>query len=143
MKNKIALITIALLSLSGAAMAQHHKMDGHHDKISKELKLTDEQTAQMKALHESYRAEQKTAREAQRAEMNKFYNNSTFNADEALKISQKNHNDRTVRKMKFRHSMTQILTPEQRALHTEMMNNKRKGGHGKGHGKDHGKKHHD
>lgn len=128
MKNKIALTVIAIAALSGSAMAQmhqgnprHNMMDSDHNHMSKELQLTDEQRTQMKALYENMKTENQTAREARRAEMDKFYNNPTFNADEAKQLAQKHRDDRAVRKMKHRHAINQILTPEQRAQHTQMM----------------------
>lgn len=139
MKNKIALTVIAIAALSGSAMAQmhqgnqrHNMMDGDCNYMSKEIQLTDEQRTQMKALHESMRTENQTAREARRAEMDKFYNNPTFNADEAKQLAQKHRDDRAVRKMKHRHAMNQILTPEQRAQHTQMMQNHQNHRHMKG-----------
>lgn len=138
MKNKIALTVIAITALSGSAMAQmhqnnqRHNMDGNCDYMSKEIQLTDEQRTQMQALHESMRTENQAAREARRAEMNKFYDNPTFNADEAKTLAQKHRDDRAVRKIKQRHAMNQILTPEQRAQHSQMMQNHQNNRHMKG-----------
>ncbi|GAA5096785.1 Spy/CpxP family protein refolding chaperone [Wohlfahrtiimonas larvae] len=136
MKNKIALTVIAMIALSGSAMAQMHQGNKNHNMddqaynhMSQELKLTDEQRAQMKTLHENIRTENQAAREAHRAEMEKFYNNPKFNEDEAKQLAQKQRDDRAVRKMKHRHAMNQILTPEQRAQHSEMMQNHQKNRH--------------
>lgn len=139
MKNKIALTVIAIAALSGSAMAQMHQnnqrynmMDGDCNYMGQSLQLTDEQRTQMQSLHESMRAEKQIEREARRAEMDKFYNNPTFNADEAKQLAQKHRDDRAVRKMKYRHAMNQILTPEQRAQHTQMMQNNQNNRHMKG-----------
>lgn len=139
MKNKIALTMIAIVALSGSAMAQmhqnnqrHNMMDNDCNYMGQSLQLTDEQRSQMQTLHESMRAENQTAREARRAEMDKFYNNPTFNADEAKQLAQKHRDDRAVRKMKQRHAMNQILTPEQRAQHSQMMQNNQNNRHMKG-----------
>lgn len=141
MKNKIALTVIALISLSGAAMAQMNQnghgqrqnmMNNGYNNTCQELQLTDEQVAQMQSLRDNMRAEKQAAREARRAEMNKFYNNPTFNADEAKQLAQKHRDERAVRKMKHRYDMNQILTPEQREQHANMMQQHRNGKHMKG-----------
>lgn len=136
MKNKIALTVIAIVALSGSAMAQmhqgnqkNHMMNGDCNYMGQSLQLTDDQRAQMQTLYENMRVEKQTAREARRAEMNKFYNNPTFNADEAKQLAQKHRDDRSVRKMKYRHAMNQILTPEQRDQHNQMMQNNQNNRH--------------
>lgn len=127
MKNKIALTLLAVIALSGtSAIAQQHR---NHDNMknnrymSQELNLTDEQRTQMQSLHESMRTENQKARETRQAEMQKFYDNPTFNADEAKSLAQKHRDDKAVRQMKHRHAMHQILTPEQRTKQMQMMQN--------------------
>ncbi len=146
MKNRIALTVIAIAALSGSAMAQMHQnnhkmMDKENHYMSQSLKLTDEQVAQMKSLHEEMQQENKTARDARHAEMNKFYNNPKFNAEEAKQLAQKQKDDRIVRKMKHRHAMNQILTPEQRAQHEQMMQNHQEKRHSKGKKHEKGNRH--
>lgn len=144
MNNKIALTIIAVVALSGSAMAQmhqgnqrNHTMQGDCNYMGQSLQLTEAQRAEMQTLHETMRTENLAAREARRAEMDKFYNTPTFNEDEAKQLVQKHRDDRAVRKMKYRHAMNQILTPEQRTQHMQMMKDKQnhrhmtgqKGGH--------------
>ncbi len=124
MKNKIALTVIAMISLSGIAMAEgNNKQAKHYDHVSKQLNLTDEQRAQMQTLHQNIKAENQEARKAHQTEMESFFNNPTFDENKAKELIQKNKDQHAVRKMKFRHSMYQILTPDQRNQHSQMMQN--------------------
>lgn len=125
MKNKIALTLIALVSFSGLAMAESHKggHKNHYDHIGQQLNLTDEQRAQMQTLHQSIKTENQEARLAHQAEMEKFFNNPTFDENKAKELIEKNKDQNSMRKMKYRHAMYQILTPDQRAQHSQLMQN--------------------
>lgn len=135
MKKKIALTVMGVVFLSTAAMAQKndnvdgncpgYNGSGYHMGYQNNLNLTDEQYNKMQELRNSMRAERDTAREAQRQEMEKFYNSPNFDAKEAQKLAEKHRNDRDVQRMKNRHAMTQILTPEQRTQYRNNMGNKR------------------
>lgn len=137
MNNKVTLALIGILSLSSAAMAQMgngqgmmHNGGQHQYMMGQQLNLTTEQQTQMQQLHNQMQAENQTYRDARRAEMQKFYDNPTFNEAEAKNLAQKHRDDRAVRKMKYRHAMNQILTPEQRAQHQSMMQNHHNGQRG-------------
>lgn len=125
MKNKIALTLIAMVGLSGLAMAESNRGEhrNHYDSVSKELKLTDEQRTQMQSLHLNMKAENQTAHKTHQAEMESFFNNPKFDDQKAKKLIQQDRDDRSIRKMKHRHSMYQILTPDQRNQHSQMIQN--------------------
>lgn len=132
MKNKIALTVLTIISLSGISMAQHGKdHQQHYDKMSQELQLTDAQRTQMQDLHKQMKVDNQALHATKHKEMQNFYNQPKFNEAEAIALINKNRDAKAVLQMKHKHAMTQILTPEQRLRHAELMQNHRK--HGKKH----------
>jgi Spy/CpxP family protein refolding chaperone len=67
--KKIIVLGLALL-VSGGVVAQDHKMaGGHKQHMMQELNLTEQQKAQMKALHEKSMAEHKAIQDKHDAEV--------------------------------------------------------------------------
>ncbi|MBS7835438.1 Spy/CpxP family protein refolding chaperone [Wohlfahrtiimonas chitiniclastica] len=128
--KKLALAVIGVIALSSAAMAKPDR-EPNIDR----LQLTQEQSAQMKSLHESMQKEREATHAAHQAEMKNLLENPTFNADQARKMHQKHRDDRAVQKLQHKHAVYQVLTPEQRAEYLKAHDGKgpRMNHDGKGH----------
>ncbi|KJF81311.1 Spy/CpxP family protein refolding chaperone [Photobacterium angustum] len=125
-------VPMVLGSMSVMAAPNSHGMKGHHGELGlfKQLELTDTQKAEMKTLREKDREAMKAERQANRSEMqadHKALDKLVLadNFDEQAvsqlvdRMSEKQAEHR-VERLKQRHQMLNILTPEQKAKYVEL-----------------------
>lgn len=119
MKAKMTLILTGLIALSSTAMADmdfDKNCQKQTQKMVKKIGLTQEQSTQFKELCETTRATYQEQRQIRKAELNKLYDAPTFDAVAAKDLVLKQRENRMIEKMKYRHAINQILTPEQRTM---------------------------
>lgn len=125
-------VPMVLGSMSVMAAPNSHGMKGHYGErgLFKQLELTDTQKAEMKTLREKDREAMKAERQANRTEMqtdhkalDKLVLEDNFDEQAVRQLvdrmSEKQAEHR-VERLKQRHQMLNILTPEQKAKYVEL-----------------------
>lgn len=110
----------------GKHFGKHHKRGGHFGKIMKELDLTDDQKAQLKALRTEKREDRKAKREAMKGERNAVLANAItakgFNKVQFIQDATAKAEAKIAQRAEDMEKMFAVLTAEQRTKFVELLN---------------------